>query len=295
LAGVNAVLIAAIVGSLLVGFAISSRSGRHEVHAERCFATIYWGQLATSCLVLPAAPVRHAGIAVVATIVAQTVVLGLAVLYARRRFADTGARAAFTLVAFWPNAGFLGIPIAVALLGRGALPTAVLFSAVASGPHAFVAGGSIAAAHAHAGWGAVRTAIRRNHYLPVTVLALGWAALQLPTWEVATRVGSDATLLLTIPAFVGFGIVLARSPLRPDLDTWVATAFRLGLGPAALGACALAVSVPRAFLIQSAMAPGVTTLSLAARYRLPMARVAPTVALATGLVLVGTVAALALR
>ncbi len=167
-------------GCALPGLALARRSDLRPL-ADSIQRVLYWTGIPLVVIVLSGAPVRSAGLAVGVAIACLSLTAVAARTYARRRFADHGERAAFTLSAFWPNSGWLGLPVAVAVLGSAALPSALLYSSVASGPHNFVVGGSVAAAGRPRGAKVgLLASVRHNHYLPAIALGLAWAFSGLP-------------------------------------------------------------------------------------------------------------------
>jgi malonate transporter len=215
--------------------------------------------------------------------------------YARTRFSESADRAAFTLSAFWGNTGWLGVPVTVALLGTDAMPAALLYASVASAPHNFLVGGTIAASHGRrVSPATLLAAARRNHYLLPTALGVTWALSGLPRPGGTATVLSYLTPVVALPAFFALGLVLARVPLTPDRDTWAALVIRLGLSPVLLLAATPFLAVPRPFLVQAGMATGLNTLSFAGEHGLPVRRIAPTIAWSTILVLLGATAWMAL-
>ena len=271
-------------GCALPGLALARRSDLQPL-ADGIQRVLYWTGIPLVVVVLSGAPVRSAGLAVGVAIACLSLTAVAARLYARRRFADHGERAAFTLSAFWPNSGWLGLPVAVAVLGSGALPSALLYSSVASGPHNFVVGGSVAAAGRPSGAKVgLLASVRHNHYLPAIALGLAWAFSGLPRSGVLSSTAGWIALATAGPAFFAFGIILANAPKRPDRDTFAALGLRLGLSPALLLATTPFVFVPRPFLLQAGMATGLSTLTMAGAHGLPSARIAPTIAWGTALV-----------
>jgi predicted permease len=258
--------------------------------ARQIWRVIYWTGLPLVPLVLAAAPIGAAGGAVLAATGCLLVVVAVSLVYARLRFAGRPERAAFALSAFWPNTGWLGIPVCACMLGPRAVPAAVLYASVASAPHNFVVGGSLAASHGSSGGGALAAAVRRNHYLLPTLLGVVWALSGVPYPVGLAHAASLFVVATAVPAFFALGLTLARVPLRPDRDLWAALSLRLGLSPLLLLGASAFVAVPRAFLVQAAMATGLNTLTLAGEHGLPMRRVAPAVAWSTGLVLAGATA-----
>jgi malonate transporter len=259
----------------------------HAVARDRLWRAIYWLGVFTLPVLLASAPIRKAGPAVLASTGCLLLVVAAASAYGRRRYRTGAERAAFTLSAFWPNTGWLGLPVCAALLGSSSLPTAALYASLASAPHNMLVGGSLAAAHTHRGFAAVRAAVLRN------LVGLLWAASGLGTFGLGQPARSLA-LFASFPAFLALGLTLGSLDLRPDRDVGAALVLRLGLSPALLLGASLAIDVPAAFLVQAGMATGLNTLTMSAEHGLPQGHIARCVAWSTGLVLAGTCVVVAL-
>ena len=75
-----------------------------------------------------------------------------------------------------------------------------------------------------------------------------------------------------IPAFFGFGLVLARTSLVPDGAVGAALATRLVIAPSLLLAAGSWWPCRDAFVIQAGMATGMNVLVLSNEHRLPCGR-----------------------
>ncbi len=282
-------LVAAMATAVVLGLLLARRVGRtrSEDVARRILRAAYWVGIAAVPPVLAAAPVREVGLAVPVAMATHMTTFLAARLYARRAFAEEPEQAAFTLAAYWGNTGWLGVPVAVAVLGPDALSTATLYAFAVSAPYNLVVGATFAAARGTVGLAPVLAAARRNHYLVPTACAVAWSLAGLPVPHPLVEAGRALTLGSSLPVMAALGLVLAWAPLRPDRHLGSALAIRLGLSPALLGLAALVVDVPRAFLVQAGMATGVNALMMAGEHRLPVRRVAPVIAWSTALVVAG--------
>ena len=269
------------------GFLLARGRHRHEVTRDRLWRLIYWVGVCTLPVLLASAPIRAAGPAVFAATGCLILVTVTASAYGRRRFGASADRAAFTLSAFWPNTGWLGMPVCAALLGSSSLPTAALYASLASAPHNMLVGGSLAAAHTQSGMAAVRAAVLRNRLVLPVIVGLVWAATGVGTFGLGGPARTIA-LISAFPAFLALGLTLGNLNLRPDRDVGAALVIRLGLSPALLLAASLVIHVPEAFLVQAGMATGLNTLTMSAEHGLPQGHIARCVAWSTGLVLAGT-------
>jgi predicted permease len=242
---------------------------------------LYWTGIPLQGVLLTAAPIREAGAATLGAALAILALLVPAGVYARRRFRDRREGAAFTLSVYWGNLGWLGLPASAAVFGTDALPAAVLYMAVAAAPQHFLVGPTLAAHAAGSGGpsgprGWARAAAR-NHYLPVTVLGVAYAAAGLPAPGPLLDAAEAVVIAQAAPAFFAFGIVMVRAARRVDRDLFAAVGGRMVLGPAALVPVAALVEVPQAFWLQAAAASGMTPLALAAQHGLPRERLAAAV------------------
>ena len=247
-----------------------------------------------SGIVLADAPVEQVGTPLLIAVAALTGVTGLAWLYARRAFPAAAERAAFTLTVLWPNTGSLGIPIALAALGPDMVPTAVLYSALVVAPLSWVLGGSMAAHLGDNERGLRLRGILRNHGLLPIALGLAWALASLPAPATLSSFAQVGLVLLSFVAFLAAGLTLARARVRLDRDVGVAVALRVGVSPSLLLAATPLVPIPRAFVLQAAMASGLSTFNLARVHGLPIDRIAGAFAWSTGAVLVAATCWLAL-
>jgi predicted permease len=283
-------MLSTVIPLLLTGTAVpgwlAARRGAAGSLAPAIWRFLYWSSVPGTPLMLAAAPLRQAGPAAVAAIVALTAVALPAAAYARRRFEDGRERAAFTLSVLVPNTGWLGMPLVLMLLGPQAIPAAALYNSLVTGLICPPLGVAIATAHG-GGTRAPRLlrSLGANPFMAATLAGLAWALLPLPHPHALLTAATWWVLATALPAFFAFGVALAGAPLRPSSDVAVAVLLRLAAAPLALGGAALIVPVPRAFLLLAAMATGLSTLTYAGEHGLPLDRITPAIAWSTGIVL----------
>jgi hypothetical protein len=206
----------------------------------------------------------------------------------------TGAVIASTLQV---NTGYLGLPVAVALLGSGVLSEAAAYDALVSGPVLFVGVFAVGAAFGSTAGETLRerTAAFFLRNPPLVAVVAAWLA---PAW-LAPAVLVDASHVLVfalVPiCFFAVGVILASDadegaaafppPLSPPIMTVLV--LRLAVAPALLLLLAAPlIDLPEAYLLQAAMATGITTLVVAHAYGLTMRIVAGAIAWSTAIVLV---------
>jgi predicted permease len=198
-----------------------------------------------------------------------------------------GERAELLLTICWPNAAWLGFPVCVVVFGWGALPLAVAFSQLCSGPFTLVVLPGLVAAlvNARADWLGRALAFARNPYFVCvsTGYALNVAGVALPT--AVTSVGRTVLLLSTLPAFAAVGAVLAGHKLRVDTGTVRLVTARLAVASMPLLALRALLPIPGPFVVSAGMAVGMGSFGVAAIYGVPTRRLAPALALSTALVL----------
>jgi predicted permease len=203
------------------------------------------------------------------------------------------------------NTGYLGFPMAVALLGGHALTHAVAYDQVVSVPLVFTAGFAVGAAF---GTGPrvgtaqrVRTFLTKNPPLIAALAGLlvpaSWAPHVLVT---ASHVVVD--LLLVVGFFV-VGVYLsserrddhAKLLELPDRRVALVLLLRFSVNPVLLGLLSLAgVAIPSAYLLQALMPSGINSLIIGHAYGLDQRLIATAIVWSTLLVLIiGTVVSLA--
>jgi malonate transporter len=289
---VTQLLLVSLLAVFMPGFLLARHHHPHALARDRLWRVMYWLGVITLPVLLASAPIRKAGPAVLAATGCLLCVVAVASAYGRWRYRTSAERTVFTLSAFWPNTGWLGMPVCAVLLGPSSLPAAALYASVASAPHNMLVGGSLAAAHTHRGLAAMRAALLSNRLLLPVLIGLAWAASGIGTFGLGNPARWVA-VFSAFPAFVALGLTLGSLNLRPDRDVGAALVLRLGLSPALLIGASLVIHVPEAFLIQAGMATGLNALSMSAEHGLPQGHIARCVAWSTGLVLAVTCVAVA--
>jgi len=163
-------------------------------------------------------------------------------LFATRR--SDGPRRAETLLALcWPNSVWLGFPAVVVLLGWDALPLAIAFSQLCSGPFTMVIipGTAAALMHDDAPFHQRLRMFLRNPYLHLVGAGMLCAAVGATAPDAALSVAQWGLLASTVPAFAAVGGALASH--RLSLDPGIA---RLVAGRLAILSLPLLVVVVRA-------------------------------------------------
>jgi predicted permease len=252
----------------------------------KALRTLFWLGAPASGVVATRTDV-HAGL-VIGIVAAWTVLAASAVAVLRlTRDRIAGERAELLLTICWPNAAWLGFPVCVVVFGWGALPLAVAFSQLCSGPFTLVVLPGLVAAlvDARADWLGRALAFARNPYFVCvsTGYALNAAGVALPT--AVTSVGRTVLLLSTLPAFAAVGAVLAGHKLRVDTGTVRLVTARLAVASMPLLALRALLPIPGPFVVSAGMAVGMGSFGVAAVYGVPTRRLAPALALSTAFVL----------
>ncbi len=192
------------------------------------------------------------------------------------------------------NTGYLGLPMAVVLLGSKALPTAVAYDQIISGPTLFIAGFGIGALFGdhdeRGGHARLRSFLSRNPPLLAMIAGLLTPAALVPQALVSASHVVVAGLLPL--GFYAVGVNLSaerraeRSPLLqwPDRTVLVALALRFLVAPMVLLVVALTlIALPPAYLLQAAMPTGINSLTVGHAYRLDMGLIATAIVWSTAL------------
>ncbi|HET9161881.1 MAG TPA: AEC family transporter [Solirubrobacterales bacterium] len=200
------------------------------------------------------------------------------------------------------NTGYLGYPLAVALLGRDQLPTAVLYDVLVTGPSLLLGAFAVGAAlGTKAGEGAgerLRAFFTRNPPLYAAIAGLlAPSALAPPVLVDA----SQALIVAILPlGFFAVGATLAENaehgdlPMPPKMTSPVALALaaRLLLVPALLTLLAAPlIHLPAPYRLLSAMPSGINSLVVAHAYGLDMEITAEAVTWSTAIVVAASLAA----
>jgi malonate transporter len=279
-----ALLIAGMVLAA-VGY-VSARRVDPSRWTGKALRTLFWLGAPASGLVATRTDV-HAGLVI--GLVAAWIVLGASAATVLRLTRDRPApdRAELLLTVCWPNAAWLGFPVCVVVFGWGALPLAVAFSQLCTGPFTLVLLPGMVAAlvDERADWAGRALAFARNPYLACVTMgyALDAAGVALPTG--VTSVGRSVLLASTLPAFAAVGAVLAGHRLRVDSRTVQLVTARLAVASVPLLALRAVLPIPGPFVVSAGMAVGMGSFGVAAVYGVPTRRLAPALALSTVLVL----------
>jgi malate permease and related proteins len=203
------------------------------------------------------------------------------------------------------NTGYLGYPLTVALLGRGQLPTAVLYDVLVSSPSLLLGAFAIGAAFGtKAGEGPrdrVRAFFTRNPPLYAAIAGLLAPRALAPHLLVEL---SQALVVAILPiGFFAVGATLAENaehgvlPMPPPLSRPVAVAVvtRLAIAPALLILLAAPlIDLPAAYLLLSAMPSGINSMVVAHAYGLDMEITAEAVTWTTAIAVAAALASLLL-
>jgi hypothetical protein len=218
---------------------------------------------------------------------------GLAAVLLYTRGQPGGRRAETMLAVCWPNAAWLGFPAVVLVFGWAALPIAVAFSQLCTGPYTqvLVPGTAAMLMQQESRLGARLWAFARNPYAPCVAAGYLAGAAGLAPPAVVVETGRDVLLWISVPAFAAVGAALAGHTLRPDGVTFRLAGARLAIASVPLLALRLVLPIPAPFVLQAAMGVGMSSFQVAAAYRVPTARLAPALALSTAIVALGVAAA----
>lgn len=206
----------------------------------------------------------------------------------------TGALICATVLA---NTGYLGLPLAVALLGARQLGTAIAFDTLVSAPMLLFVGFAVGAAFGSRAGDTrgerVRAYFARNP--PLLAVAAGLLAPRSLAPALLVSASHVVVFALLPLGFFALGINLAAEsdegtvPFPPRLTAPIATVLGLRLlaAPALLLILsALVVAVPEAYLLQAAMPCGINSLIVAHAYGLDLRLVAGALAWSTAVVMV---------
>lgn len=201
------------------------------------------------------------------------------------------------------NSAYLGYPLTVALLGRGQLPTAVLYDVLVCGPSLLLGAFAIGAAFGtKAGEGPrdrVRAFFTRNPPLFAAIAGLLAPPALAPHLLVDL---SQALVVAILPiGFFAVGATLAEGaergelPIPPPLSRPVALAVvsRLAIAPALLMLLAAPlIDLPAAYRLISAMPSGINSMVVAHAYGLDMEITAEAVIWSTAIVVAAALVSL---
>ena len=190
------------------------------------------------------------------------------------------------------NTGYLGVPLAGALLGTAVLGPAVAWDQAINGPMfyvvAFAVGGAFGAGEPRPR----RHLVTRNPPLLAALAGLATPAAVVP--DALVSVAHVTVYALLVAGFFVLGSHLAgERSLRLTAPVAASVGLRVALAPAVVFALAavLAVDVPHAYLLEAAMPSGINALIAAHAFGLDAGLAAAAIAWST--VVVVTAAALA--
>jgi hypothetical protein len=195
------------------------------------------------------------------------------------------------------NTGYLGYPLTVALLGRGQLPTAVLYDVLVTGPclllGAFAVGAALGTKAGEGPRERVRAFFTRNPPLYAAIAGLLAPDALAPQLLVDL---SQALLVAILPiGFFAVGATLAENaehgelPMPPPLTKPVA----LALAPALLTLLAAPlIDLPAAYRLMAAMPSGINSMVVAHAYGLDMEITAEAVTWSTTIVVLAALVSL---
>lgn len=202
------------------------------------------------------------------------------------------------------NTGYLGIPLIAAILGHGAIATAVAFDVSTSGTISWTAGFAIGAAFGtKAGEGVsdrVKAFFTRNPVLYAAILGfLVPDALAPADWAQVAR--TIFSLILPIGFFI-LGVFLMGEredgtldfPPRLTKPIALVIALRIVVAPALLLGGSLLIDMPDAYLLQAAMPSGIFGIIIAHLYGLNLRLAAGAVAWTTTIVVIAALGAAAI-
>jgi predicted permease len=200
------------------------------------------------------------------------------------------------------NTGYLGLPMAFALLGSHAFTEAVAYDQLVSGPSFLIVGFAVGAAFGTRGGETSRQRLKdfimRNPPLLAVIAGLLTPASVVPQ---SLLQASHVVVIALLPlGFFAVGVNLSverreeAAPLldRPDRRVAVAVTLRLIAAPAVLLAVSVAaIKLPSAYMLQAAMPTGVNSLIVGHAYGLDQRLIATVIVWSTAAALVVGVAA----
>jgi predicted permease len=300
-------IVAAIAGSVAVGVVAERRKPQAAAMASRRALTlILYGLIPPVVFFNLAASevdVEH-GVGLVLGLISVAIAGTLAWWIATRALRlSRPAVGAVICAVITVNSAYLGYPMTVALLGRDALPTAVLYDLAVAAPSvllgAFAVGAAFGTRAGESPRDRVRAFFTRNPPLYAAIAGL------LAPRALAPDLLVDASQILVIAilpiGFFAVGATLAENaehgelPMPPPLTRPVVLALvgRLAIAPGLLILMAAPlVDLPAAYLLIAAMPTGINSMVVAHAYGLDMEITAEAVTWSTGLVVAAALASL---
>jgi malate permease and related proteins len=281
-----AAVLAAIVLSTGAGVAVERRDPERTRRAiTRLLDLLLWVVSPALAFIVLARfePTAGAGAGLLFGHLAAVVSGAAGYLAATRLLGLRGPQAgALTVAVLFGNTGYLGIPLAAALLGREAIAPAVAYDLLVSGTVFSIGAFAVGAALGTRAGGSPRERFRayltRNPVLAASVLGLLAPDALVPDAALAAAEGL-ALVLLPVGFFL-LGAHLAEVPLRAaGAPVAAAAVIKLGIAPAVVaGASALTLDVPPAYLLLAAMPAGINSLLVAHAFGLDLRLTAAIVA-----------------
>jgi predicted permease len=202
---------------------------------------------------------------------------------------------ALILTVILANTGYLGIPLNAALLGHGAVAPAIAWDTVVSQVMLYTAGFGIGATFGTRAGDTPRDRLRafltRNPVLWALVAGLLVPDSVVPQVAVDVAKAVAAYALLPLGFFIlgvnlmgerEDGVLAFPPPLTPPIA--VSIALRMLVAPALLVALsALTVGIPKAYIVQAAMASGINSLVVGHLYGLDLRLAAGAIAWSTAI------------
>jgi predicted permease len=283
-------------GVAVLSHLLGRRRRELPAHAVRVLRVLFWVGAPASGVVASVTDFNpRLAVGLIAAWAVLLASLGLVLLATRGQ--PGGRRAETVLAVCWPNAAWLGFPAVVLVFGWDALPLAVAFSQLCSGPFTQVVVPGTAAALMHQD-GRLRAriwAFARNPYAPCVGAGYLAGAVGLAPPGAVVTAGRTVLLWISVPAFAAVGAALAGQRLRPNAVTLRLAGARLAIASLPLLALRQVLPIPAPFVLQAGMAVGMSSFQVAAAYRVPTGRLAPALALTTVVVGVAVAAVPALR
>jgi predicted permease len=191
-------------------------------------------------------------------------------------------------LAFSGNTGYLGLPVAVALLGSHALGDAIAYDVLVSSPGLLIGAFAVGAtfgSHAIGMKARMVSFFTANPPLYALIAALIIPASAVP--HVLVTISHPLALALAPFGFLAVGITVGHErAFAPRPPVLLSVACKLLIPASVVALLSLLITpVPEAYVLQAAMACGVYNIAVASVFGLDRAIVAPAVLWSTGIVL----------
>jgi malate permease and related proteins len=292
---------ATIAASLLVGVGAERRyAGRAQAWARTVLSVMLYGLLPPIAFFNVARldfSVELAAALGLAIVVAAAVAVVAWLLSTRVLRVSRPTAGSVMVASIQGNTGYLGLPVALAVLGAGALGKAIAYDAILSLATLLLGGAAIGAALGERAGTSARERMRafvvRNP--PLIAVVLGLLAPDTLAPQVLVDVSHVLAFALAPLGFFALGAILAGEadegtlafPPRMTPPIGTAVVLKVLVTPLLLLAItAPLVALPRAFLLQAAMPCGINGLVIAHAYGLDLRTSAGAVAWSTAIVVV---------